>query len=115
VTDHKRIDSVQANLPTTHGDIALAWAFDGGELALNVTLPVNTAATVKLPSSAGRGWARVREGSNVIYDSKHTTTKRLSNKAAVEGVFGIDHADEDRMQMRIGSGRFNFVALLGEP
>lgn len=109
VTDHERISSVQANLPTTHGDIALAWEFADGKLVLNTTLPVNTAATVKLPSSAGRGWVEVSEGGNVIYESKSTATK------GVGGVFGMSHPDADHAHMSIGSGRFNFVAVLGEP
>jgi hypothetical protein len=71
VTDHARINSVRANLPTTHGDIALAWAFDGtdGTLVLNTTLPVNTAASVTLPSSAGRSWMKIDESGTAIYRS----------------------------------------------
>jgi hypothetical protein len=66
-TDHACISVATAKLPTTHGVVELAWTFDAaaGKLIVNASLPVNTAATVKLPSSAGRGWAELSEGRGI--------------------------------------------------
>eukprot|EP01043_Picozoa_sp_COSAG02_P063550 COSAG02_NODE_9039_length_2353_cov_1.752884_2_plen_322_part_00 len=107
-TDHGRINAVQANLPTTHGDIALGWAFTGTKLVLNTTLPVNTAATLKLPSSAGRGWVEVSESDTVIYG-----TALPSGNTTMDGIYGIKQPDEDHIELKIGSGSYRFIATLG--
>jgi hypothetical protein len=122
VTDHARINSVRANLPTTHGDIALAWAFDGtdGTFVLNTTLPVNTAASVTLPSSAGRSWMKIDESGTAIYRSASSGGGGSMVVAGGHGasrggggVWGVSLLDEDHVQLSIGSGSFNFVAELG--
>jgi hypothetical protein len=121
VSDHARISAAHARLPTSHGVVELSWAFDAatGKLELNTTLPVNTAATIKLPSSAGRGWAELCEGaegaaiwkdgaSQLRPGSTHDTQVQLQGLHAVWQVEGGDH-----LTIMIGGGRYSFAASLG--
>ena len=44
----------RATLRSLHGPLAVGWALDGDQFALNVTLPPNVTATVTLPDGTTR-------------------------------------------------------------
>ena len=111
VTDHARISAAHAKLPTSHGVVELSWEFADGKLHLNTTLPPNTAGTVKLPSAQGRGWVELTESGTALWRGGAS----LLGEAEVAVVFAVGEADQDHVQLSIGSGRFSFVATLGEP
>ena len=111
VTDHARINSVKANLPTTHGAVSLAWEFDGSSLHINCTLPPNTAATVKLPSSFDRSWVQLIESNIEIY--RVNTDRAVWRDVTVEGVFAV-HELEDSLHIRIGGGEFSVLLQSGQ-
>ena len=113
VTDHDRISSAKASLPTTHGNISLSWEFSGSSLHINTSLPPNTAATVKLPHSAGRLWAELHEGESLIYRDGDAAPEVAARLETVEGVHTLDRVDADHLVIQIGGGDYSFAARLG--
>jgi alpha-L-rhamnosidase len=80
----------RAAYDSVHGRIASAWEIDEGTLRLEVTVPPNTAATVRLP---GAVLAEVREGDVELGEA--------------EGVCDAAQSG-DAVQVRIGSGTYAF-------
>ena len=113
VTDHDRISSAKANMPTTHGNVSLSWAFSGSSFHINASLPPNTAATVKLPHSAGRLWVEVHEGDSLIYRAGEAAPKVAARLETVEGVHTVNRLDADHLVIQTGGGTYCFVARLG--
>jgi len=74
------------------GEIATHWRLEGDALALDVQIPANTTATVRVPRVAG---TEVRESGRPI--------------ASAEGVKLIQEED-DAVILRVGSGRYAFTA-----
>ena len=82
---------------------------------------MNTLATVKLPSGAGRGWVELSEGGAVLYEAPSrlrggdgtVTASSLASRSKIGGVFRIAATDEDHVEVTIGSGSYSFVATLG--
>lgn len=94
----------QASYDSIHGTIEVRWEKSGGALAVNVTIPANTSATVSLPGS-GTGPFSVHEGGKSVW----------SNGAYVSGVTGISGAamNGDRVEMQVGSGTYHFQVVGG--
>ena len=113
VTDHGRISSVKASLPTTHGNISLSWEFSGSSFHINTSLPPNTVAAVTLPHSAGRLWVELHEGDSLIYRDGETALEVAARLETVEGVHTVDRLDADHLVIRIGGGDYFFTARLG--
>ena len=113
VTDHARISSAKASLPTTHGNISLSWEFSRSSFYINTSLPPNTAATVKLPHSAGRLWAELHEGESLIYRDGDVAPEVAARLQTVEGVHTVDRVDADHLVIQIGGGDYSFAARLG--
>ena len=109
VKDHMRISSVDCSLSVTHGNIQLAWEFSGSVLYINTTLPPNTVATIKLPSSFDRSWAQLQEGESIVYtiDNKRTT------ETTIDGIHTVYRVGDKHLAIHIGSGSYQFVARLG--
>jgi len=78
---------VKARLGTVHGEVATSWRVDGGQFVLDVEVPVNAVAEVRLP---GGDLAGVRVDGKVIGE--------------VAGVRVVDGG------LEIGSGRWTFTA-----
>ena len=87
------VDHVDYSLQTPYGTVKSAWATDEGPMTLDVTVPANTTAEVRIP--AANRWA-VTEGGSPIEDS-----------ADVEFVRYDD--GEDVVVLEIGSGDYSFA------
>ena len=88
------LDWVRAHHDTPHGRVESAWRKGGGRLALDVTVPANTTATVWVPTSRP---GDVEEGGVPA--------------AGAEGV-AFERADAGHAVFRVGSGRYRFTAPL---
>lgn len=84
------ISYVNAEFMSIHGKIASAWKKDGNTLTFTVTIPVNTTATIALPTKDG---AQIFEGNIPVEDA--------------EGVTFIQE-EEERILFKIGSGTYHF-------
>jgi alpha-L-rhamnosidase len=84
-----------ASLKSMHGEIASAWSVDGGTFALNVTVPANTHATVRIPASAAD---LVREGG-----------QPLAQAAGIRSV----RAESGAVLVEVGSGKYAFTCPAG--
>lgn len=85
------IDHVDYSLETPYGTVSSAWATDDGPMTLDVTIPANTTAEVRIP--AANRWA-VTEGGSPIEESKHVEFVRY---------------DEDAVVLEVGSGSYSFA------
>ncbi|MCL5098112.1 MAG: family 78 glycoside hydrolase catalytic domain [Candidatus Omnitrophica bacterium] len=83
---------VKADYDSVHGRIESAWRKDGGVLTLNVSIPVNTTATVYIPAGSE---AAVTEGGGPANNADGIEFIRMENGAAV---------------FRVGSGHYRFVS-----
>ena len=110
VADHDRVKALSVSLSSQHGNVSMAWRFDsgrGGGLALNITLPPNTAGRVQLPKGA---WGSIVEGGVAIWE--HGGDPQSSRM--VPGVTPVDNgnAGETPPDYMIGGGLYQFVATL---
>jgi alpha-L-rhamnosidase len=80
----------QAAYDSVYGRISSAWEIDGGTMRISVTVPPNTAATVRLP---GAVLSEVREGGIALGEA--------------EGVYDAAQAG-DAVRVRVGSGQYAF-------
>jgi alpha-L-rhamnosidase len=87
---------VKAHHDTMHGRVSSAWTLEGGRFTLDVEIPPNTTATVRLPSAR---LADVTEGGKVL---------AAGNGIATAG------QDGDAVVMDVGSGRYSFAYPMGE-
>jgi len=85
------LTSARATLHTMYGPVASAWEFVEGSFHLDVTLPPNTRATVRLPHAT---LARVTEGGQPL--------------GAVDGIARALQ-DGETVVVELGSGRYRFV------
>jgi alpha-L-rhamnosidase len=81
----------RAALETQYGRLASAWTLADGRLTLDVTVPPNTSATVRLPGAAR---ARVTESGQPL--------------TAAAGVRSA-HPDGDDLALELGSGEYSFA------
>jgi alpha-L-rhamnosidase len=80
-----------AALRSMHGEVASAWSVEGGVFSLDVTVPANTHATVRLPHAKAE---QVREGGQAA--------------ATAPGIRSV-RADGDSVVIEAGSGRYRFT------
>jgi alpha-L-rhamnosidase len=92
-----RLTWARTSYRSIHGLIATDWRRDGDQLALNVTIPANTTATVHLPSKDG---TPVTEGG-----------RRLEEAEGVK----VLRREGDRVVLEVGSGAYRFVSALAPP
>jgi alpha-L-rhamnosidase len=85
------LTSARAELMTQYGGAASGWKIEGGQFHLDVRVPPNTYATVRLP---GATLAQVTEGARVV--------------ASVPGVTSATQ-DGDAVIVEIGSGDYAFT------
>ncbi|MGX1226803.1 family 78 glycoside hydrolase catalytic domain [Streptomyces ambofaciens] len=92
------IDHVDFRHETPYGTVRSAWDTEAGPMTLDVTVPVNTTAEVRIP--AANRWA-VTEGGKPIGE--------------VEGVRYVEEADGD-VVLEVGSGDYAFAVdpVLGD-
>jgi alpha-L-rhamnosidase len=87
--DQKPIDWVKAEYDSVRGRIASAWKINNGDFDLDLTVPVNTSATVYLPASAAAG---VTEGGHALSQQTDVTLLRMEGgRALLEVASGTYH------------------------
>jgi alpha-L-rhamnosidase len=84
------LTSVRARLDSMYGPIESDWRIDGEAMTVNVEIPPNTTATVKLPSAK---LADVTEGGKPVGEAKG---------------MGDTRQEEETVVIQIGSGRYLF-------
>jgi len=85
------LTSASAVLQSMHGEIASAWTLENGALTLNVTVPANTHASVRIP---GAKEAAVKEGGAAVGQAPGVRSVR---------------ADGDSVVVEVGSGKYSFT------
>ncbi|MFE7224906.1 family 78 glycoside hydrolase catalytic domain [Nocardioides sp. NPDC057577] len=92
------VDDVDYSLQTPYGTVKSAWATDDGPMTLDVTVPANTTAEVRIP--AANRWA-VTESGSPIEDSSDIEFVR---------------EDEGVVVLEVGSGDYDFAVapVLGD-
>jgi alpha-L-rhamnosidase len=87
----------RASLATMYGEAVSGWTAEGERMTVEVVVPPNTHATVRLP---GATLAAVREGGRVV-----------AGAAGASGVAGVTAARQDAgaVVVEVGSGRYSFV------
>ncbi|MCL4401068.1 MAG: glycoside hydrolase family 78 protein [Acidobacteria bacterium] len=77
--DHKPIDWVNAEYRSVRGNIISKWKQGNGSFDLEVTIPANTSATVKLPA---RDAAGIRESGNPLAKATGVKLQKMENGRA---------------------------------
>ncbi|WP_454856626.1 family 78 glycoside hydrolase catalytic domain [Promicromonospora soli] len=90
VTHH--LDRAKAATRTPYGTVASEWRRTDGELSLTVIVPVGSTATVRVPAR-----------------DPEAVTERGRPVRHAEGVTGVS-AEDGVVAVRVGSGRYTFVA-----
>jgi len=85
---------VRASHDSPHGKIAVAWERSNSRFTLNVSIPVNTTATVYVPAKERK---LVREGGHDVIHSNGVRFSRMENGAAV---------------YEVGSGSYSFTSSI---
>jgi len=83
------LTSARASYESAYGTITSAWSLRHGDLTLEVTVPVNTTATIEIPADAA-----VREGGRPV--------------AGAPGVRAVAR-DGDVLRIEVGSGSYRFT------
>jgi alpha-L-rhamnosidase len=86
------LTSARASLETMYGLASSAWEIADGRLRLDVTVPPNTHATIRLPNTTVAG---VTEGGRAL--------------GAADGIARVAQ-DGDAVTVEVGSGRYRFVS-----
>jgi alpha-L-rhamnosidase len=86
-----QINYAKAALDTAYGHVVSDWRIKDGQFTLNVEVPPNTHATVRLP---GATLSQVRESSRPV--------------APGPGISGVSEAGKD-VAIEIGSGKYEFT------
>lgn len=84
------IEWTRAWFESPYGKIRSSWSQDGDGGTLDVTIPVNTTATVVIPSGE---LDQIRESDNTVTDNPDILDIK---------------AEENRVRLRIGSGEYRF-------
>jgi len=87
------LDWVRGSYRSIRGEITVGWRLSGEELALSVTIPANTTATLWVPTSDP---SSVREGGQPLTE--------------VEGISNITE-QPGALVLEVGAGRYDFNAL----
>ena len=85
---------VKCGYDSSHGRIVSNWKRDGGKLTMDVTIPINTTATVHVPAKDAAG---VTESNKPVAKADGVKFLRMENNAAVYA---------------LGSGTYHFQSTL---
>jgi alpha-L-rhamnosidase len=89
------LTSARAALLSVHGEIASAWKREGATFSLEVTIPPNTHATIRLPGAEA---AAVTEGGQPVAGARGISAVRVEGNAVV---------------VEAGSGKYSFAYRTG--
>jgi alpha-L-rhamnosidase len=92
------LESASASIQTVMGMVSSSWVRDAQSIALNVTIPVNSRAQVRVPKMGLAGVTITEDGAMVWVDG-----------AFVDGVLGITDGSEstDDVTFEVGSGSYS--------
>jgi alpha-L-rhamnosidase len=93
------LEYAKASISTVRGVVSSAWKRDGDVLSLHVTLPVNTEATVSVPTIGLKDVAITEGGTEVWTNGNYS--------AGVEGIKAGANTGE-HVQFHVGSGAYDF-------
>ena len=98
------LTEVEAEVKTQSGSVAVAWRQEAGTLAMQVTVPVNTAAQVSVPK-LGPGAVAISESGKAVWEGGAFRPRAV----------GIDAGEESRdaVTFQVGSGSFDFRLVEG--
>jgi alpha-L-rhamnosidase len=93
------LESAQASIETVRGKVSSIWRRDATSISLEVTIPVNTRALVRVPK-LGLENVRIAESGQIVWQ----------DGALVSGVQGITSGIErtDDVTFEVGSGTYRF-------
>ena len=92
-----RLDSVKADYETNYGKVSSHWKVTNGAVALDVTIPANTTATVYIPAKAG---------SSLLEGGQPAASNPEIKPAAAETGYLV---------VNIGSGVYHFSTVASQP
>jgi alpha-L-rhamnosidase len=106
----------EGSFDSIHGKIATKWGLKNGGFSLRVTIPINTTATIDLPTA---NLSSVREGGRNLSDSPGIKTVPGANAGWIEkmmhedspGIKTVPGANRD-VQFLVGSGDYNFTCQI---
>lgn len=93
------LDEASGRVPTERGPVEVGWERDGEDFALDVTVPWNATATVRLPTDGTP--ERVAAGEHVVFG-----TDGPSNDLP-DGVRSVSETD-DGVAVEVGAGSYGF-------
>lgn len=101
----ENLEYCEATVRAIRGAVSVSWRKVEGSIELDVTVPVNTWAKVRIPK-LGHEEIAVKEGLNDVW----------KNGSFVEGVLGVVSAVEDGeyIVVTIGSGSYSFISMATE-
>jgi alpha-L-rhamnosidase len=89
-----------ASYQSINGEIAVSWTkATGGSLAMKVTIPPNTTATIRVPKN-GMQSVSIRESGSPVWSEG----RFLDNEVAISGIA----EDSSYVAFRTGSGHYDF-------
>ena len=89
-----------ASVESPRGTLSSSWTHSPGIITLDVSIPVNSVATVVIPKEEDLTEVTVREGERVVWESGKFVP-------GVPGVTGGRQASGD-VVLEVGSGRYSF-------
>jgi alpha-L-rhamnosidase len=96
------LDWASASVETVRGTVTCSWRRSPGTTTVDVTVPVNSTATVVIPKPEEATELLVREGEGVVWeDGKYV--------AGVPGVSGASQGDGGDIVIEVGSGQYTFT------
>ena len=94
------LDSAEARVDSVRGPVESSWELTDDGLALDVTIPWNSTATVRVPT-LGSDKVRVRESGKNIWNNGNPTKPNNPGVQSVE-------RDGDAVVVEVGSGEYEF-------
>ncbi len=96
------LDWASASVQTVRGTVACSWRRSPGTVSVDVTIPVNSTASVALPKPEEATELRVREGERVVWENGKFV-------AGVPGVSGVSRRGDGDLVVETGSGEYSFT------
>ena len=96
------LDWASASVETVRGTVACSWKRSPGTVNVDVTVPVNSAATVVIPKPEEATELLVREGERVVWENGKYA-------AGVPGVTGASQGERGGIIVEVGSGQYSFT------
>ncbi|ESP87015.1 family 78 glycoside hydrolase catalytic domain [Candidatus Halobonum tyrrellensis] len=103
------LETASGTVPTERGPVSVAWERADGAFELDVSVPVNAAATVSLPPADGAAVTVNGETVDPGADSAAGSSDDDGARSLPEGVDAVGSSD-GRAEVEVGSGEYAFVA-----